>query len=139
MEKNKNIFTQPGAAGKKPPQPGAAGNKKNNLNPQRGAALNFKPYLTSRGDVLDAARNLICGDRAKTHGDASENFGNIADLWSVYLSRTITARDVALMMALLKIARTKSGTANSDDIVDAIGYLALGEEVVSAPSQLGAE
>jgi hypothetical protein len=43
------------------------------------------------------------------------------------------------MMALLKIARTKSGTANSDDIVDAIGYWALGEEVVSAPSQLGAE
>ena len=40
---------------------------------------NFKPPLTNRGDVLDAARNLICGDRAETHGDASENFRNIAD------------------------------------------------------------
>ncbi len=113
--------------------------KNNNFSLQPGAALNFKSHSTSRGDVLDAARNLICGDRAKTHGDASENFGNIADLWSVYLGHTVTARDVALMMALLKIARTKSGDANSDDIVDAIGYLALGEEVVSAPSQQGAE
>ena len=41
----------------------------------------------------------------------------------------ITARDAALMMMLLKVARTKTGTYNPDDYVDAAGYSAIAAEV----------
>jgi hypothetical protein len=34
-----------------------------------------------------------------------------------------------MMMALLKIARTQTGQRNADDVLDAIGYLAIGHEV----------
>lgn len=97
--------------------------------------LGIKPAQVTRGTVLDEARNLITGNRADMHGDAKQNFTNIAKLWSIYLEREVGAKDVALMMALLKIARTKTGEMNHDDVVDAIGYLALGEEV--SPHPLG--
>jgi hypothetical protein len=32
-------------------------------------------------------------------------------------------------MTLLKIARTQSGTNNADDLLDAIGYLAMAHEM----------
>jgi len=36
---------------------------------------------------------------------------------------------VALCMALLKIARAKNGTFNSDDFIDGAGYMALAGDV----------
>ena len=50
-------------------------------------------------------------------------------LWSAYLGTPITARDVALMMVLLKVARTKTGAFNLDDYVDAAGYAGIAVEV----------
>ena len=54
---------------------------------------------------------------------------NIAALWSAYLGMPITARDAALMMVLLKVARTKTGAFNLDDYVDAAGYAGIAAEV----------
>ena len=45
--------------------------------------LGIKPAQVTRGTVLDEARNLITGNRAEMHGDAKQNFTNIAKLWSV--------------------------------------------------------
>ena len=45
---------------------------------------------------------------------AQDNFRSIAALWSVYKNTDFTATDVAMMMALLKIARIKTGTATED-------------------------
>lgn len=147
------ISTQQPAAKKNNYNPGVPGNKKSFPEREKyyfnGLSLGTKAdYVRidesqrkniSRGDVLEEARNLIYGDRAETHGDAKDNFGNIAGLWSVYLGHTVTAEDVALMMTLMKIARTKSGDVNMDDIIDAIGYLALGGELVSASCPMDAE
>lgn len=80
-------------------------------------------------DFLDNALNILTGDRQKTHGDKIRNHCNIASLWSAYLGREITARDVALMMTLLKVARTKTGSHNADDYVDGIGYIAIAGEI----------
>ena len=147
------ISTQQPAAEKNNYNPGVPGNKKSFPDGEKyyfnGLSLGTKADYdlidetkrnnVSRGDVLEEARNLIYGDRAETHGDVEGNFGNIAGLWSVYLGHTVTAEDVALMMTLMKIARTKSGDVNMDDIVDAIGYLALGGELVSASIEQDAE
>ena len=81
------------------------------------------------GDILRQAADLIDGNRATTHGDMAITQRNIAALWSAYLGREVTAIQVAMMMALLKIARTKTGAANEDDPRDAAGYLAIYQEL----------
>lgn len=81
------------------------------------------------------AANLVGGSRAKTHGDKTENHNNIAALWNAYLGNrlcdwtTLSAKDVALMMALLKIARTKTGAHNQDDYIDMAGYAGCAGEI----------
>ena len=79
------------------------------------------------------AIELFSGERAKTHGPVRENHKNIALLWNAYLGekrgRDIDEHDALLMLALLKIARTKSGTENLDDYIDAVAYMALAGEV----------
>jgi hypothetical protein len=41
----------------------------------------------------------------------------------------ITPKDVAILMVLLKLARTKAGEHNIDDYVDACGYSAIAGEL----------
>lgn len=89
----------------------------------------------SAGDTLEAARQHITGDRAKTHGDAELNHANIATMWNAFLevrrepAAPLSPTDVALMMTLLKVARTQLGAFNSDDFADAVGYLDLAHEI----------
>jgi hypothetical protein len=61
-----------------------------------------------RADILATASEYVTKDRATTHGDAEDNFRRIADLWNAYLGvDDITSIDVAVMLALLKVARIK--------------------------------
>jgi hypothetical protein len=82
--------------------------------------------------ILEEAANIIYGDREKTYGHPSKNLECIADLWHTYLinkgdSTRINAKDVAVMMALLKIARLANNPNHHDSLVDGVGYLALFE------------
>ena len=79
-------------------------------------------------EALQLAKELIEGPRAKTYGDKIVNHANIGKLWSAYLDREITAHDAAVMMALLKVARTKFGQPTSDTYVDAAAYMAIAGE-----------
>ena len=81
-------------------------------------------------DILKHATDLVGGDRAAQHGDKTANHQNIANLWSAYLSTPITADQVAIMMVLLKAARTKTGSVNRDDFVDMAGYAGVAGEIV---------
>lgn len=94
----------------------------------------------TREEILKAARDCVCGDREKDYGSPEDNFNTIGLLWSIYLSAahpelapamcrdTITPKDVAIMMALLKIARIASGSLD-DSFVDLAGYAACAGEV----------
>ena len=59
--------------------------------------------------ILQTAEKLVSTDRSKTHGDKKVNHQNIASLWSAYLDFNISPKDVAILMVLLKLARTKTG------------------------------
>ena len=91
--------------------------------------------LATAGEVCGRAASLVGGDRQKTHGDKVENHQNIAGLWNAYLGWRLVSdgwlkpADVALMMALLKIARTKTGSHNLDDYVDLAGYAGVAAEI----------
>jgi len=82
-------------------------------------------------DILNIASQLVNNDRNDQHGDMTTNHINIARLWSAYKGVEFTAHEVAIMMALLKIARTKIGAVNPDDYVDACGYLGIAGEIAS--------
>jgi hypothetical protein len=84
-------------------------------------------------EIANKAAELVGGDRAESHGDMHAHFAHVASLWSAYLKldRPLSAVDVPHMMALLKIARTKSGSINVDDWIDGSGYLACAGEVAT--------
>jgi hypothetical protein len=86
-------------------------------------------------DIAQAAADLVSGDRHQTHGDKQVNHEKIASMWNVYLEirrvpdAPLDGVDVALMMALLKVARTQLGSPNLDDYVDICGYAACAGEI----------
>lgn len=93
-----------------------------------------------RAEILKAAENCVCGGREHDHGTPENNFGTIGRFWSVYLSAAhpgilpepnedmISAKDVSVMMALLKIARIATGSS-PDSYVDLAGYAACAGEL----------
>ena len=80
-------------------------------------------------DFLRDAVMLVEGDRELEYGDKVINHGNIAKLWSAYLDHPITGHEVAVMMCLLKIARTKIGKRTRDTYVDGAAYMAIAGEI----------
>lgn len=91
----------------------------------------------TRADILHAAEKCVCGQREQDYGTPEDNFETIAVLWETYLRRAcvdeaggvyIDANDVAMMMALLKIARIAAGGGKADSWIDLAGYAACGAE-----------
>lgn len=82
-----------------------------------------------RADILQAAEKCVTGQREREYGSPENNFDIIAKFWSIYTGHLITAKDVGMMMALLKIARIKSGNATEDSYVDIAGYAAITGEI----------
>ena len=83
----------------------------------------------NREDTLKAAHMIVCEGREQDYGSPEQNFKLIARLWSDYLGIPVWPRDVAMMMALLKIARIKSGNYKDDNYIDLAGYAACGAEL----------
>ena len=81
-----------------------------------------------RATILREAEQCVCGHREQDYGSPEDNFARIAGLWSAYLHAEISALDVAMLMALLKIARVKGGQTH-DSFVDLAGYAACGGEI----------
>jgi len=85
-----------------------------------------------RADILATASEYVTKDRAATHGDAEDNFRRIAELWNAYLGADdITTIDVAVMLALLKVARIRSNQTHADNWIDIAGYAACGGEIAT--------
>ena len=80
-------------------------------------------------ECLSQAITLSANDRQKDYGDKVDNHNNIARLWSAYLDTDIKAHDVAIMMALLKMARTKLGAVSKDTYIDMAAYGAIAGEI----------
>ena len=78
---------------------------------------------------LNQASVLVKGQRETDYGDKVENHNNIAKLWSAYTDTDISAHDVAIMMSLLKIARTKLGAVSKDTYIDMSAYGAIAGEI----------
>ena len=100
----------------------------------------------TRKETLEKAIECVCGQREQNYGSPENNFETIGLLWSTYLCAThpdytlkfplngITPKDVAVMMALLKVARIATGEAE-DSFVDLAGYAACAGEIATGGAQ----
>lgn len=81
-----------------------------------------------RAEILEAAR--VCGEREQDYGTPEDSFALIGKLWAAYMGVPFTPKDVAMLMALLKVARIKAGD-KADSFVDLAGYAACAGEIAT--------
>lgn len=95
-----------------------------------------------RFEILESAKKCVCGEREQEYGEPEDNFETIGLLWGIYLraahpelktvfaQNDVTPKDVAMMMALLKVARASNGD-KLDSFVDLAGYAACAGEIAT--------
>ena len=85
--------------------------------------------------VLQEAHKIIYGDREQTYGHPDKNLKTISKMWNAYITavgqRELNAKDVAILMILLKTARLANDPNNRDSVVDICGYAALIERCIN--------
>lgn len=84
--------------------------------------------MNKRTEILETAKALTNGAREREYGTPAENFKRAAVGWSVILEQDVSAEQVALCMAWLKLARLVNGP-HLDSYVDAAAYMALAGEL----------
>lgn len=88
-----------------------------------------------RGELLDLAKETCTKERTGHYGEPENVFNTIAKYWDAYLTSIshrnseLNKTDVAMMMALLKIARGAPCPDKLDTYVDLAGYAACAAEV----------
>lgn len=83
-----------------------------------------------RKSILEQSIEIVTKDRNTTYGEPEDSFTTIAGLWSAYTGQPFTPQDVAVMMALLKVARIKNSPQTLDNWIDLAGYAACGGGMV---------
>lgn len=87
-----------------------------------------------RNNVLQKAEAVVYGRGEVEYGPPAVNMQCIADLWTAYLRRRgliteeVTARDVAILMVLLKTSRD-ANKPSEDNLVDIAGYAGVADRV----------
>jgi hypothetical protein len=84
----------------------------------------------NRGEILQEAARLTAKDRQNIYGDPRNNHVRIADLWTTYLAQQITPQQVAICMALVKVARLME-TETEDSFVDLAAYASIAGEIAT--------
>lgn len=89
------------------------------------------------GALLMEAHKLITGERQDSYGAPDKNWKDIAAIWTTYLRSvfntediTITPRDAANLMILLKVIRA-GASFDSDNYIDICGYADIAGTVLS--------
>jgi hypothetical protein len=96
-------------------------NKVTECTVMKGCMMIYKKILNKAIELIGGARNTDYGDRVTNHQ-------NIANLWSAFLNKKISAHDVAICMALVKVARLMH-SRKSDSYVDLAAYGAIAGEI----------
>ena len=86
------------------------------------------------GDFLIEAKAII-QDRGLEYGHPSDNMQRTASLWSAYLELPITDYQVAMCLALVKIARSME-SPKTDTFVDLAAYTAISGQLHTEENEL---
>lgn len=86
-------------------------------------------HKNTRAGILQIAIECVTANRESDSGTPEDSFTRIAEYWTTHLGITVRATDVAIMMALLKVARLGTTPESRDSWVDLAGYAACGGEI----------
>ena len=86
------------------------------------------------GDYLNEARAII-QDRGLDYGHPSDNMSRTAALWSAFLEMPITDYQVAMCLALVKVARSME-SAKPDNYIDGAAYFAIAGQLHTEENEL---
>jgi hypothetical protein len=96
--------------------------------------MSTKTGTELRREALKMVEQCICNDRQKTHGEAEDNFANIATIANVVLesklSKPLDALDVALFSMCIKMGRCATSPRHLDNLIDHAGYALCGAGIV---------
>lgn len=85
----------------------------------------------TREEMLKECIETVTKHRQSQYGTPEDNFGRIAAMWSIYLGVDLEPHDVANMMILLKVVRSKNKPDKEDSWLDMAGYAACGCEIAT--------
>ena len=85
-------------------------------------------------DYLTEARAII-QDRGLDYGHPSDNMSRTASLWAAYLEMPIEPHQVAMCMALVKIARSME-SPKVDNFIDGAAYFAISGQLATEENEL---
>lgn len=89
------------------------------------------PATATRASTLADAQAATT-DRADKYGTPAAAFEAIAYHWSGIVNAPITAVEVALMLATMKVVRARNNPQHADSWTDLAGYAACGAEIARA-------
>jgi hypothetical protein len=81
------------------------------------------------GEELLQHAAAVVRNRRRTYGEPELLFARVAERWSQHLGTKITATQVTLCLADLKLARLTIDPTHLDSLVDVAGYAAIIREV----------
>jgi hypothetical protein len=85
-------------------------------------------------DYLNEARAII-QDRGMDYGHPTDNMQRTASLWSAYLELPIRPDQVAMCLALVKVARSME-SAKVDNFIDGAAYFAISGQLATEENEL---
>ena len=88
--------------------------------------------MINRSEILKQAEKYINGEKDEVYGAPLINHKRIALLWQVVLGTEISPAEVAICMALVKVARLVQTPDHEDSYIDAAAYMAIAGEVASS-------
>ena len=86
------------------------------------------------GDYLAEARATI-QERGMDYGHPTDNMSRTASLWSAYLEMPVTDYQVAMCLALVKVARSME-TSKVDNYIDGSAYFAISGQLRAQENEL---
>jgi hypothetical protein len=86
------------------------------------------------GDYLADARATI-QERGMDYGHPTDNMSRTASLWSAYLEMPVTDYQVAMCLALVKVARSME-TSKVDNYIDGSAYFAISGQLRAQENEL---
>ena len=85
-------------------------------------------------DYLNEAKAII-EDRGMDYGHPSDNMQRTASLWSAYLEMPISDDQVAMCLALVKVARSME-SSKVDNFIDGAAYFAISGQLATEENEL---
>ena len=91
--------------------------------------------------ILNRAKQIL-GDREESYGDARTMHQSICDRWNGVLKgklapgASLTAYDIARMMAELKAARMDDNGFHEDSLIDQINYLVIANRLAGEDARI---